>query len=62
MQDLYKLNNKVGEVMSKKLEIEFICIECGCKPEPDSKQSSKNWDVINIICTKCGGKISPKIK
>jgi len=62
MQDIYKFDNKVGEAMSKKLEVEFVCIECGYKPEPDQKQSNKNWNVINTICTKCGGKISPKIK
>jgi Zn finger protein HypA/HybF involved in hydrogenase expression len=43
-------------------DIEFKCRDCGYVPEPNKKQSNKNWKVIDAICPKCGGRVIPEVK
>lgn len=45
-----------------KVEIEFKCLECGEKPEPDKEKSNENWKVYSTTCPKCGGKVDMEIK
>jgi Zn finger protein HypA/HybF involved in hydrogenase expression len=45
--------------MAKKSKslFEFTCEDCGYIPQPNKEKSNKNWDVIDVICPKCGGKV-----
>jgi len=42
----------------RKETFEFRCEKCNEKPEPIKEQSTEQWNVIPVICPKCGGKIT----
>lgn len=41
---------------AKKL-FEFACEDCGYIPQPNKEKSNENWDVVVVVCPKCGGKV-----
>lgn len=45
-----------------KLNMIFKCESCGELPKRIEEQSNENWNVIPVICEKCGGKIKPSFE
>lgn len=37
--------------------ITYKCEDCGDIPEPNKEKSNENWQVIDLKCLKCGGRI-----
>ena len=44
----------------EKIVIKFVCLKCNWENEP-TKESNKNWEVINPVCDRCGTKLTIKL-
>ncbi|KKM78994.1 hypothetical protein LCGC14_1354330 [marine sediment metagenome] len=45
----------------KKTKIKFVCDDCGHINKP-TNESTKQWNVFNPECDKCGGVLEPEIE